>query len=154
MRELRRHVEHLEDLAGASPGRQEPWPVEDQLAAVLDRLDFHMTFGTVAPCTDRELNLISGTFPEGVPDEVREYAGRVDPRRQEERDRREYERRHDFRPWRERVRQAEEEHRAYAERSRQGDRELLESNRASVGLPPLTPEQIERWGLEGTTWGG
>lgn len=47
-----------------------------------------------------------------------------------------------------------EEQRAFAERSRQGDRELLERNRAAVGLPPLTPEQITEWGLEGTAWEG
>lgn len=33
---------------------------------------------------------------------------------------------------------------------RQGDRDLLESNRASVGLAPLTAEEIRRYELEGT----
>jgi hypothetical protein len=37
---------------------------------------------------------------------------------------------------------------------RQGDRDLLERNRASVGLPPLTPDEVRRNGLEGTAWEG
>ncbi len=145
-------MERLEDLAGGVPGSWGPWPAEDQLEAIVDYLDFHMTFGTVAMCTDRELDLISAAFPEGVPERVREHVERIDPARQGERDRREHGRRHDFQPWRESVRLAEEEHRAYAVRSRQRGRELLERNRASVGLPPLAPEQLEKWGLAGTTW--
>ena len=58
-----------------------------------------------------------------------------------------------FEPWRERVRRAEDQQRRYAEECRQRDRELLERNRAACGLPPLAPEQIEEWGLEGTAWG-
>ncbi|MGH3147400.1 MAG: hypothetical protein ACRDTR_16510, partial [Rubrobacter sp.] len=86
-------------------------------------------------------------------EDAREYVERMDPHHQEERDRWLFEKRHDFEPWREGVRRGEEEQRAYAEKSRQRDRELLESNRASVGLPPLTSAQISGWGLEGTTWG-
>ena len=35
---------------------------------------------------------------------------------------------------------------------RQGDRNLLERNRASVGLPLLTPDEVRRYELEGTAW--
>ena len=124
--------------------------MEDQLAAVLDHVDFHTAFGTVAVYTDRELNLISKAFPGGVPERVRGHVKRMDPKRQEERDRKKYEGRHDFIPWRERVRKVEEERRAYVKASKQGDRELLERNRAACGLPPLTPDQVTRWGLAGT----
>jgi hypothetical protein len=37
---------------------------------------------------------------------------------------------------------------------RQGDWDLLERNRASVGLPPLTPGEVRRNELEGTAWVG
>ena len=40
------------------------------------------------------------------------------------------------------------------EEARQCDHELLERKRASVGLQSLTPEQIRKWGLEGTRWEG
>lgn len=140
-------MERLEELAGTNLGEREPWPLEDQLASVADHLDFHMTYGTVAPCTDRELGLISGAFPEGVPERVLEHTRRMDPKLQEERDRREYEARGDFLPWREHVRKVEEEHRAYAEESKRRDRALLEKNRAACGLPSMTPEQLTSWGL-------
>ena len=79
----------------------------------------------------------------------------MDPKRQEERERWLFENREvPFEPWRERVRRAEEEQRASAQRSRQRDRALLERNRASVGLPPLTPEQLAEWGLGETVWEG
>ncbi len=150
-RRLVRLEERARDTLAARFGPDD-WPHEDQLEAVLDYLDFHVTFGTVAVCTDRELSLLSAV-PEGLPEEVREHVERMDPKRQEERDRREYEGRRDFLPWRDCVRQVEEEHRAYAKESRQRDRELLERNRVSVGLPALTLEQIGAWGLEGTSWG-
>ena len=37
---------------------------------------------------------------------------------------------------------------------RQRDRDLLQSNRASVGLPPFSPDEVRRNGLEGTAWEG
>ncbi len=133
---LRRRLEDLEDLAGGEPAHREDWSVEDQRGAVVDHLDFHMTFGTVAGCTDRELALISYAFSGDVPEHIREHTRRLDPKMQEARDRREYEGRHDFLPWRERVSQVEEEHRAFAEESRRRDRALIEENRRACGLPP------------------
>jgi hypothetical protein len=50
----------------------------------------------------------------------------------------------------ERLRRQEEEHKRRSAESKQRDRELLERNRASVGLPPLTPEELEKWGLKDT----
>ncbi len=47
----------------------------------------------------------------------------------------------------------EEGVRAFVAATKQEDRQLLEANRASVGLPPLTPEQLADYGLEGTAWG-
>ena len=49
---------------------------------------------------------------------------------------------------------AEERLRAFSAASKQRDRELLETNRASVGLPPLTPEELVKNELEDTKWGG
>lgn len=49
---------------------------------------------------------------------------------------------------------ADERLRALVAEAKQRDRELLERNRASVGLQPLTPEQIAKNGLEETTWEG
>ena len=47
----------------------------------------------------------------------------------------------------------EERLRAFVAESKQRDRELLETNRASVGLPPLTPEELVENELENTKWG-
>ena len=151
-----RRIRDLERRAAAeTPARWDPaeWPAEDQLAAALDHLDFHAAFGDEAVCTDRELGLLEGAAEE-LPEGRRDRARRMDPAYQEKRERWLFENRVvPFEPWRERVRRRHEEQRAFAERSRQGDRELLERNRASVGLPPLTPAQLEEWGLEGTAWG-
>ena len=43
--------------------------------------------------------------------------------------------------------------RAFVAETKQRDRELLEANRASVGLPPLTPEELVKYELEDTKWG-
>ena len=149
-----RRIARLEELASPEGLAEElpGWPLDAELAAALDHLDFHVTFGTVAACTDRELCLLGAV--DGLPEGWRGHVRRIAPARQEERDRREYENRRDFEPWRERVRRRAEEQRAFAERSRQRDHELLERNRASVGLPPLSPEQIADWGLEGARWEG
>jgi hypothetical protein len=184
-------------LAPTAPADLPDWPLDDQLAAVADTLDFYAHFHSNEPlrysATDRELHLLGllcaarelgedggeHRFPSGLavrlirdgdsflvdaprriraedlPGWAREHFGRMDPARQEERERWLLEHRVvPFEPWRERVRRHEERVRARQEESRQGDRELLERNRASVGLPPLTPEQITKWGLEGTAWEG
>ena len=87
---------------------------------------------------------------EDLPDWAYEHFGRMEPARQDGRERWLFENRvAPFEPWRERVQRHEERVRAFEE-NRQGDRELLELNRAACGLPPLTPEQIAEWGLEGT----
>ncbi len=88
---------------------------------------------------------------EDLPEWASKHFERMGPDRQAERDRRLCELRVvPFESWRERVRRHEERVRARQEESRRRDRELLERNRAACGLPPLTPEQIEGWGLEGT----
>jgi hypothetical protein len=116
----------------------------------LEEVGFHATFGTVYPCTDREAALLEGA---GLVGAAEEHTERTDPRDQERRERWLFANRHGFEPWREKVRCVEEQQRAYAEASKQRDRELLEENRAAVGLPPLTLEQITKSGLEGTTRG-
>ena len=87
---------------------------------------------------------------EDLPDGVREYWERMDPDEQPDRERWLYEGRHAAKDRREKARGYEERVRAFEEKSRQRDRELLERNRAACGLPPLTSEQLSRWGLEGT----
>jgi hypothetical protein len=47
---------------------------------------------------------------------------------------------------------ADERLRVFVADTKQRDRELLERNRASVGLPPLTPEQVVEYELEETKW--
>lgn len=168
---LSKRLARLEEQAREDLARWdgERWPVAEQLAAVADELDFHATFGTVAICTDREINLLAAlaadggldgpvlslnASPEDLPAGLREHVQRMDPRSQERRDRWLFENRHSFEPWREKVRRVQEEQRAYVAEAKQRDRELLERNRASVGLPALTPGQIAQWGLKGTKWEG
>ena len=50
------------------------------------------------------------------------------------------------------MRRSEERLRAFVADAKQRDRQLLEENRASVGLPPLSPGQLAEYGLEGTRW--
>lgn len=127
----------------------EPWPLEDQLEDVLDYLAFHWSLGPPAVCTDREINLLEAV--EDLPEEVRGHVKRMDPKRQPEREAwlyatwRERKQEREERP--ERLKRQEEERRARHAESKRRDRELLERNRASVGLPPLTQEQIEKCGL-------
>jgi hypothetical protein len=85
-----------------------------------------------------------------LPEWTREHVERIDPKDQDRRDRWLYEMRHYFKRDREERPKREEERRRRSRESKQSDRELLERNRASVGLPPLTPEQIEAWGLQET----
>ena len=47
---------------------------------------------------------------------------------------------------------ADERLRAFVAETKQRDRDLLERNRASVGLPLLTPEELAKNGLEETKW--
>jgi hypothetical protein len=58
-----------------------------------------------------------------------------------------------FEAWRVRVRRIEGEHRVFAQEAMRRDRELLEENRAAVGLGPLGAEwekdQARVYGLEG-----
>jgi hypothetical protein len=92
---------------------------------------------------------------EDLPEGVREYWARLDPKEQPGRDERLYrewpaakERREYWRHY-----YSDEQVRARSEEVRRRDRELLERNRASVGLAPLSPEQLVECGLEGTRWG-
>ncbi|HEV8045895.1 MAG TPA: hypothetical protein VGP38_11980 [Rubrobacter sp.] len=89
-----------------------------------------------------------------LPEGVREYWERMETSEQPERERRSYEgwpaakERREY--WRHSF--SDEQVRARSEESKRRDRELLERNRAACGLPPLTPGQIEEWGLAETLW--
>lgn len=191
-----RRLEALEALYRPAGWSAPSWPLDDQLEDAADYLALHRRFGSVAVCTDREVNLIgvlaalsevrgggewtgshSGevvafveygdeTFSfeisgdlavEDLPDHLRDHVSRMDPSLQPERERERFEeweeRRRERAERPERLAREEAERRARTEESRQRGRELLERNRASVGLPPLTPQQITEWDLEGTTWG-
>lgn len=150
---LRGRLQRLEEGArSSSPSRWDgaEWRAADQLAQVADEVDFHAAFGTVYRCTDREAALLESA---GLLEAAGPHVERMAPKDQERREAWLFERRRDFEPWREKVARVEGEHRAYAAASKQRDRELLERNRASCGLPHLTAEQITAWGLEGTTRG-
>jgi hypothetical protein len=164
----------LERLEAQNPNPAEltdfgdAWPLDDQLAQVADMLDFFISFhsrDTIRyQATDRELHLLgllcaangseagdsSARSPGGLPEWTREHFERMDPKEQPHRDRRLFEMRSGFEPWREKVRRAEEEQQRRSAESKRCSRELLERNRVSVGLPPLTPEQVEEYGLQGT----
>jgi hypothetical protein len=88
---------------------------------------------------------------EDLPEDVRVHFERMDPARQPERERFLYGDRYHAKSDRERFHHQErygrEEERRRKEESRRRDRALLECNRAACGLPPLSPEQIEAWGL-------
>ncbi len=62
MGSIRRRVSRLEEAAhaGTLPAHWNPdeWPTNDQLAEVVDYVDFHRRFGTVAVCTSRQVNLL------------------------------------------------------------------------------------------------
>ena len=150
---IERRLERLkEQMPAAWEAVPEPWPLEDQFEDVLDYLSFHWSLGSPAVCTDREINLLDAV--EDLPEEVRKHVKRMAPKRQPERERWLYanwqERKQEREERPERLKRQEEERRARAAESKRRDRELLERNRASVGLPPLTPEQLEKWGLQET----
>jgi hypothetical protein len=90
-------------------------------------------------------SLSANVAAEDLPEGVREYVKSWGPKGQERRDRWLFENRERFKQEREerpeRLKREEEERRQRSEESRRRDRELLERNRASVGLPPLTPEE-------------
>lgn len=95
---------------------------------------------------------------EDLPEGVREHIERMNPLSQPERDLWLYQHRHVFREHRERMQREWSEEgrsaaRARSAASRQGDRELLEYNRAECGLPPLSAEELARYGLANTRWG-
>ena len=151
MRGLGRRVGRLEDLAGPVPRSGDPWPVEDQMEDVLDVLWDNRCGRYVYQATDRELRLMAAACageevtgdvrPEDLPEGVREYFERMDPRAQPARERRLYEERRLPREptARERVRLHREKVQAFEEESKRRDRALLEENRRACGLPPLTP---------------
>lgn len=91
---------------------------------------------------------------EDLPEGVRKHFERMDPGRQAERERFLYGDRYRAAEHRRRMRHwelhGEEEQCMRREESKRRDRELLERNRAACGLPPLTPEQIQEWGLAAT----
>lgn len=160
MRGLGRRIERLEELADPVPQKRGPWPVEDQLEDVLDILWDHRNGRYTYAATDRELRLmasmcageeITGTVEsEDLPEGVREYFDRMDPREQPARERYLYERRRlpEEPNARERVRLEEERVRAYVEESKRRDRAMLEENRRACSLPPLSPEQLRDGGPE------
>jgi hypothetical protein len=91
---------------------------------------------------------------EDLPDDVRGHFERMDAAKQAERERFLYGHRELFKENRERMRRwklhGEEKMRKRKEEHKRRDLEFLERNRVACGLPPLTPERIERWGLAST----
>ncbi len=146
-----RRIARLEEqTAGAEPARH--WPREDMREKVLDELDFALaTDSPVALCRE-ELALLGAGDPSELPERLRRLVWLQPPTHWQIAKRYEGPPQRPFEGWRDRARRHEERVRDFVEEAKQGDRELLETNRASVGLPPLTPEQITEWGLEGTVW--
>ncbi len=120
-------------------------------AKVLDEIDFVAATASPVNLCEGELEALRAGGLDELPEWLQPLVRLVPADRGEVR--RRYEDPPPFEGWREKVRRHQESARAFAEASKQGDRELLETNRASVGLPPLTPEQLARYGLEGTCWG-
>ena len=84
---------------------------------------------------------------EDFPEEVRKHVSRLELRMQPERDAWLREQAgyfvRDLEELPRRIAEVEEQQRKRAEESRRRDRELLERNRAAVGLPPLGTDEPE-----------
>lgn len=100
----------------------------------------------------RDLSTSGVVLGSDLPEGVREYVERMEPSKQTDRERFLYEMWESRQVHREWVREHFSEERICARReeTKQRDRELLESNRVAVGLPPLSEEQLTAWGLEDT----
>lgn len=159
-RDLSRRLEKLEE--DALPSDLPERPIEDQLDDVLEALRIHRIAGTAQLATDRELRLVASACSgeevtgdvrvEDLPEGVREHFERMDPDEQPARERWLHANWSAAKERREHWRRyfSDEQVRARREESKRRDRELLERNRAACGLPPLTPDQLARWDLEGT----
>lgn len=149
---IEKRIEGLEARIGTRLAPE--WTPEDMREKVLDELDFALATGSPVHLCRDELALLGVDSADGLPDQLRRFVVLRPPTWGEIKHRYKDPPRRPFESWRERVRQHEERVRAFVEEGRQRDRELLETNRASVGLPPLSAEQIEIWCLEGTIWEG
>ena len=119
-----------------------PWPAEDQMEDVLDILWDHRCGRYAYQATDRELRLMATACaaeevtgdvrPEDLPEGVREYFERMDPREQPAGERYLYEKRRLLGEpaVRERVRLHREKVRAFEEESKRRDR-------VARGEPPI-----------------
>ncbi len=151
MPNIRRRIEGLEGhvaVAPFAPG----WTREEIAAKVLDEIDFALATNSPVSLSEGELDAVGARGVDELPGWLQPLVRLVPPDRGEVRHR--YKDPPPFEGWRDKVRRHEEGVRAFVEASKQEGRELLEKNRASVGLPPLTPEQVARCELEGTCWGG
>lgn len=147
---LRKRLEDLEGRTIAARPSAE-WSREKVAEKVVDELDFaHATTSPVYLC-DAEFGAVGMDGVDDLPEWLRP---RVRMRPWEDvRHRYGGSPERPFEGWRERARKHGERVEAYIRESKQRDRELLEDNRASVGLPPLTSGQVSESGLEGTSWG-
>lgn len=149
---ISRRLDALEEQAGN--GLAPDWTPEEMREKVLDELDFALsTDSPVYLCRD-ELVLLGVDSVSGLPEKLQRLVdlrphtwGEIKHRYKEPPQR-------PFENWREKVSKQNERVRVFVEETKQCDRELLENNRASVGLPPLTAEQVEKWDLEDTIWAG
>ena len=147
---VRFRLESLEARTARAPFAP-GWSREEVAEKVLDEIDF-------AVATDSPLDLCEGELEAIGAGGVGDLPGWLQPRVCVRPPtwgtvRHRYEEPPPFVGWRENVRRHEERVRAFEEASKQRDRELLETNRASVGLPPLTAGELTELGLEGTEWG-
>ena len=162
MGSLERRIGRLEQETLAARQEYEDWPLVNQIEDAFCYVKLHASFGSVAACTDRQLRclgLLAASWEnpdiplgelspldlEHFPAEVREHISRLNADMQPERDawlRQEaghFVRELEGMPAR--LAEIEARQRVRAEESRRKDRELIERNRALVGLPPLEGEE-------------
>ena len=100
MASIERRLKRLkEQMPAAWEAVPEPWPLEDQLEAVLDALQIHAWGRSVYQATDREIALLERV--EDLPEEVRRLYERMDPARQPRREHQLYESWESNKRWRE-----------------------------------------------------
>jgi hypothetical protein len=160
--DLEKRIERLEEERLSAYRQHEDWPLVDQIEDAFCYVKLHARWGSRAACTDRQLlclgllaaswespdTLLEDLTPvalEDLPDELRRHVSRLDADMQPKRDAwLRSEAGHYVRELEEmpaRLAEAEARQRARAEESRRRDRELMERNRALVGLPPLGSEE-------------
>ena len=153
MANIRRRLASLEGQVSGiqfAPG----WSQEEIEEKVLDEIDFALsTRSPVSLCNDELEALDVGTVSD-LPEWLQPHVDLRPPTWGTIRHRYKYPPEHPFESWRERVRKRQEGSEEHRKQSKQRDRNLLEENRAACGIAPLTPEEVRRYELEGTVWGG